>query len=258
MKTELNNSLHSNRSLSQELPGTNDMAKHIVNLSGGKDSTAMLLMMLKRNMRIDEIHYADVGEMAEFQEMYTYIDKVESHTGRHVMRLKSNIHTARSIFYGYPTRGKHMDEIRGFPQTIGPGCRYRSWLKSDVLDSANGNGNFIYIGIAADEAHRAGRNEYARSGNHFCFPLIEWGVTENMCLQYTADQGLSNSLYRYFRRLGCWWCPKQSLKSLKNLYLHFPCLWNDLKALEKDQGRPYKYGYTVDRLEAKFKTESEE
>lgn len=36
--------------------------KHIVNLSGGKDSTAMLLMMLDRGMPIDYIVFCRYGE----------------------------------------------------------------------------------------------------------------------------------------------------------------------------------------------------
>ena len=45
--------------------------KHIVSFSGGKDSTAMLLMMLEKNMPIDEIIFCDTGkkQMSLFGEM---------------------------------------------------------------------------------------------------------------------------------------------------------------------------------------------
>lgn len=36
--------------------------KRIVNLSGGKDSTAMLLMMLENDIAIDYIVFADTGK----------------------------------------------------------------------------------------------------------------------------------------------------------------------------------------------------
>lgn len=228
--------------------------KHIVSLSGGKDSTAMLLMMIENRMTIDSVNFADVGEMAEFEEMYGYLDKVEAYTGIPINRLRSTKHTAKSIFYGYPTKGNHMDEIRGFPPTVGPGCRYRSWLKTDVLDAANGTGNTVYIGIAADEAHRAERNEYMNGKNTYRFPLVEWGITENQCLQYLRDRGLANELYDYFRRLGCFWCPKQPLRSLENLYRYFPNKWETLRQLEADQRRPFKHGYSVKELEKKFDT----
>ena len=49
--------------------------KHIVSFSGGKDSTAMLLMMLQKNMPIDEIVFCDTG--MEFPDMYRHIHALE-------------------------------------------------------------------------------------------------------------------------------------------------------------------------------------
>lgn len=97
----------------------------------------MLCMMLERGIRVDRILFADVGEMAEFEQQYDYLAKIEAYTGRNVEVVRSDRYTARSIFYGYPTRGQHMDEIRGFPPTIGAGCRYRSWLKVEPLELAS-------------------------------------------------------------------------------------------------------------------------
>lgn len=239
-------------------PGPPTPPLHIVQLSGGKDSTAMLIEMLRRGMRVDRIQYADVGEMAEFVEMYPYIDRVEAYIGRPVVRLKSKKHTARSIFYGYPTRGKHMDEIRGFPLTIGAGCRYRSWLKSDVLEEAAGAGNIIYIGFAAGEERRAESSEYTKSKrNQYRFPLIEWGMTEQDCLAYTRRIGLWNPLYDHFSRLGCFWCTKQPIGSLRSLYYHYPHYWAVLRQMEHDQGRPFQYNRTVRQLEERFERERE-
>ena len=49
---------------------------HAVSLSGGKDSTAMLLMMLERGMPIDAVLYPDSG--MEFPEMYDHLSKVDA------------------------------------------------------------------------------------------------------------------------------------------------------------------------------------
>ena len=54
----------------------NDKLYHAVSLSGGKDSTAMLLMMLERGMPIDAVLYADTG--MEFPEMYDHLSKVDA------------------------------------------------------------------------------------------------------------------------------------------------------------------------------------
>ena len=44
-------------------------------ISGGKDSTAMLLLMLERGMPIDAVIYADTG--MEFPEMAAHIEKLD-------------------------------------------------------------------------------------------------------------------------------------------------------------------------------------
>lgn len=50
--------------------------KHVVQFSGGKDSTAMLLMMLERGMQVDEIIMCDTG--MEFPGMYQHIEVEEA------------------------------------------------------------------------------------------------------------------------------------------------------------------------------------
>ncbi len=218
----------------------------------------MLLMMLERRMRVDRILYADVGELAEFPSMYDYIHKLEDHIGRKIEVVRSSRFTARSIFYGYPCRGVHKDEIRGFPPTVGAGCRYRSWLKVEPLEEAAGPGNDVYIGIASDESQRSRAGEYAKGKQRYHFPLVEWGVTEADCLAYLKTKGLYNPLYDHFDRLGCFWCPKQPLRSLRALYRNFPNEWAELRQMERDQGRPFKHGYPAEELEIRFRRELEE
>ena len=49
----------------------------VVSCSGGKDSTAMLLLMIERGMPIDMVLVADTG--LEFPEMYRHWDQVEQY-----------------------------------------------------------------------------------------------------------------------------------------------------------------------------------
>lgn len=215
----------------------------------------MLLLMLEKGIAVDRVLYADVGEMAEFAQMYDYIAKIEAYTGIRIETVRSECWTACSIFYGHPSRGKHMDEIRGFPMTIGPGCRYRSWLKVDPLEKAAGQNQDVFIGIAADEAGRSRCKEYTKGNNRYHFPLVDWGMTEQNCLDYLRGKGICNPLYDYFSRLGCFWCPKQPIVSLRQLYLHFPALWAILRQMEKDQNRSFQYHRTVADLEKRFQRE---
>lgn len=59
----------------------------MVSLSGGKDSTAMLLMMVERGEQIDEVVTCDTGK--EWQGLYDHIDKLERETGIRFTRLKA-------------------------------------------------------------------------------------------------------------------------------------------------------------------------
>lgn len=50
---------------------------HAVSLSGGKDSTCLLLLMIERGMPIDAVISADTG--MEFPEMYEHLAKVDEY-----------------------------------------------------------------------------------------------------------------------------------------------------------------------------------
>lgn len=49
---------------------------HAVSLSGGKDSTCLLLLMIERGLPIDAVIWADTG--MEFPEMYGHIKTCSS------------------------------------------------------------------------------------------------------------------------------------------------------------------------------------
>ena len=60
--------------------------KHIVSFSGGKDSTAMLLMMLEKDIAVDDIIFCDTG--VEFPALYQHVEEFERYIGRKITRLK--------------------------------------------------------------------------------------------------------------------------------------------------------------------------
>ena len=70
--------------------------KHIVQFSGGKDSTAMLLMMLEKGMPVDEIIFCDTGK--EFPAMYDHIEKVHTYIHTYVVWQGNNNLKSRQKF----------------------------------------------------------------------------------------------------------------------------------------------------------------
>ena len=157
--------------------------KHIVQFSGGKDSTAMLLMMIEREMPIDEIIYCDTGK--EFPQMYDHISKVEKHIGRKVTVLRAD-HSFDYYFAEHiRTKGKFKG-IKGY----GWASMMNRWctglLKTRVSEKYFlGKGGYIkYIGIAADEPKR--HKNIAKNVIH---PLFDWGITESKALEYCYNRG---------------------------------------------------------------------
>lgn len=232
--------------------------KHIVSYSGGKDSTAMLLKMIENKMPIDEIVYCEVMATstigAEYPEMYEYLDRVDEYLmnniGKKITKIKPNVNFEQQ-FYTKKGRGKYKGKIYGFPWNLGAWCN--SKLKIATLDKyfRNQDKEYIsYIGIAYDEPKRLARldkNEKA--------PLAEWKMTEKDCLEYTKEKGLYNPLYDKFKRLGCWFCVKQNLDSLRIIRKDYPELWNLLLKWQLDSEVIFRTDYSMQQLEEKFSKE---
>lgn len=223
--------------------------------SGGKDSTALLIRQVEAGTPPHRILFADVGPEAEFDETYEFIEKVERTLNVQVERIKSTRYTFDSYFYSPISRGPRKGMLRGFPPTASVGCSYRRELKVIPLCAAQGKGNEIYLGIAADEKHRAERSFYKTADNTYHFPLIEDGITEDMCLQICQKYDLVHPLYAYFKRLGCWQCPKQSLSSLRALYQNWPEKWQKLEQYQRDCAWDFQPNRSVFDLSERFRKE---
>lgn len=224
--------------------------KHIVNFSGGKDSTAMLLMMLEKGMQIDEILFCDTG--LEFPQMYTHINDVEKYIGRKITRLKSDKDYEYYLKDHILTKGKRKGvKGYGYPTMRVRWCTAR--LKLDIIQRhlrVYKKEGFIlkhYIGIAFDEARRC--------KEHF-YPLVDWGITEEKALQYCYSKGFTwSGLYNNFKRVSCYCCPLQPLSELRTLYSKYPELWLQMKELDKRTTSSFKLDYTLDELEKRFENE---
>ncbi len=227
--------------------------KHIVSLSGGKDSTAMLLRMLEEGMQVDEILFCDTG--LEFEGMYRHLEKLEQYIGRPITILKSP-YTFEYLLLEHMPKRKNPELIgrKGYSWG-GPRNRWcTAILKQRVIEkyisSLTKDYDLIqYIGIAADEPNRI---------RNFCYPLVEWGMTEADCLAYCKERGFDwDGLYDIFHRVSCWCCPLQSLDELRKLRHHFPDLWMKLHEWDSKTWRTFLKNYSVDQLEIRFSFEDE-
>ncbi len=234
---------------------------HIVSLSGGKDSTAMLLRMLEEKMRIDLVIFCDTG--LEFPAMYKHMEKLERDTGIKITRICSN-HTFEHFLLQHEVMVKHKknQNIKEQRQHRGYGWSgpLNRWCTKELKDLPRER--FLrplkekfdiieYVGIAADEGYRLERkNNKQERCRH---PLVEWNMTEADCLKYCYDRGYTwDGLYEKFSRVSCWCCPLQPLAELRVLYKEYPELWEQLKSWDNNGWRKFKANYSVEQLEHRF------
>lgn len=238
--------------------------KYIVNFSGGKDSTAMLFMLLEKNYPIDYIVFCDTGK--EFPEMYEHIEKVKSYLKKYypnapeITMLQAEHSFDYYMFYAFVKR-KSDNIISPYNKGSSPfGYGWASfknrWCTSRMKERVTKkfckgiSDDFKhYIGIAADEPERVKQKNL--------YPLVAWGITEKQALEYCYAIGFDwSGLYEKMNRVSCWCCPLQSIKSYRALWKYHPELWAELKQMDARSPIAMCSSYTLDELEKRFEIEA--
>jgi 3'-phosphoadenosine 5'-phosphosulfate sulfotransferase (PAPS reductase)/FAD synthetase len=205
---------------SPRIPSVDDKScRHILSLSGGKDSTALALYMRDRVPNLEYV-FCDTGE--ELVETYDYLLKIEAQLGIKITRLNPQ------------RRFRHYLELyRG----VLPDPRTR-WctrmLKLRPFEEYVGNDPvFLYVGIRADEPRRTGYISTKPNINPQ-FPFIRDGITHRDVLRLLDDSGLGLPLYYTWRsRSGCYFCFFQQRREWIGLLERHPDLYWKAAELEK-------------------------
>ena len=230
--------------------------KHILSFSGGKDSTFLLLELIRRKYPLDEVVFFDTGW--EFPVMYEHIEKCKKICEENGIAFVT-LHPEKPFDYymfDYNFVKRDGTKQKGY-SWCGGRCRWGTLRKKNALDeySKQRKDSIVYIGIASDETERLkiGREEYK------CFPLAEWGITEAECLKGCYEAGFNwGGMYERLDRLSCKFCKNKNLKELRNIRKHYPEVWEELKDYQMRTDRPYKgEGKSVFDLEKRFHLEDE-
>lgn len=236
--------------------------KHILFLSFGKDSTATLIEVLKRKLPLDEVVYVDIRFderiSGEHPAMAEWIPTAET-----ILKEKFDISvkwltakvTFKEQFYKIKQKGKHIGDNYGFPYIVGSWCNSR--LKVEVInDYINSLHDSVceYVGIAFDEPLRYERLQ-KKSNNKISYRsvLFENRITEKQAFEICKEYGLVSPVYsRGGFRGGCWFCVKQCMADLYELYKFYPDYFNMLLKLEKDSFNTFKPNLTLLQLKERF------
>ncbi|MBF0239794.1 MAG: phosphoadenosine phosphosulfate reductase family protein [SAR324 cluster bacterium] len=121
--------------------------RHILGLSGGKDSTALAILLHKAIPQL-EYFFCDTGK--ELPETYEYLDRIQARLGIHIEYLKPELHHTKDGGE-YHVFDLWMDLNRGYlPSPNNRWCTIN--MKIKPLEKFIGDDEvYSYIGIRADE-----------------------------------------------------------------------------------------------------------
>ena len=192
--------------------------RHILSMSGGKDSTALAVYMRDRE---PDMEYVFCDTKKELQETYDYLAKVEAYLGKPIIRLNDE-------------RGfDHWLEVYGY-YLPSPQMRWCTrQLKIRPFERFVGDDPVIsYIGIRGDEQ----RDGYISSKANITprYPFKEDGITERDVYRILDECGLGvPDYYKWRTRSGCYFCFFQRKAEWLGLKDNHPQLFQDAKAYEK-------------------------
>lgn len=196
----------------------NNNTRHILCISGGKDSAALAIYMRDK---IPQMEYVFCDTEMELPETYTYLARLETMLGKRIITLKD---------------GRGFDHwLRMFRNYL-PSSQMR-WctrhLKLEPFERYVGDSPVIsYVGIRADED----REGYISTKPNIkpVFPFKEDGLDYSDIVRILDDAGIGLPGYRNWRtRSGCYFCFFQQKIEWVGLLENHPDLFRQASEYEK-------------------------
>ena len=192
--------------------------RHILSLSGGKDSTALAIHMRDR---VPDMEYVFCDTDKELKETYEYLDKLEHFLGKKIVRLRDDrgFDHWLQVYGGYLPSSRmrwctRMLKIKPFEKYVGD---------DPVL---------MYVGIRADED----RTAYVSSKPNITavYPFRDEGIAIDDVQHILEESGIGlPSYYDWRTRSGCYFCFFQRKAEWVGLLEHHPDLFEEAKRYEK-------------------------
>lgn len=211
--------------------------RHVLGISGGKDSAALAVWMRDKHPDLDiDYFFTDTGE--ELPEVYEFLGRLEGYLGKPIVRLnprrdfrfwlREYNHFLPSPQTRWCTR---MLKLKPFEEWIKP------WLTA-------GDNVVSYVAIRADEDYREGYS--SKAPNLIVrLPFREAGVNKSGVVDILESSGVGYPKYYEWRsRSGCTFCFFQQKIEWVRLREHHPEAYEKAKELEKDaleHGSPFTW-----------------
>ncbi len=232
--------------------------KRYLSWSGGKDSSASIIVCYEHGIPLDGIIFCEVmfdssrnisGEDPKhIKWIYDTAIPIIERMGYKVNVLRANNDYVR-VFnsrIGIKSQPQRIGKKHGW--LIGGMCMANDRLKiKPIKDFRRSVGEHEeIIGIAANEPQRLARlKPNCRS------VLAEYGIAEKDTYTLCRKYGLLSPIYETRSRGGCWFCPNCSIKEFAAFKKEYPELWAELETLSRDKeivSQGFKYERTFESV----------
>ena len=211
--------------------------KHVLGLSGGKDSSALAVYMADNYPDLDiEYFFTDTGE--ELEEVNEYLNDLEGYLGKTINRLDP-----RRDFEFY------LKQYNNFlPSAQNRWCTvqlklapFEKWVEQEFLDK--GYTVYSYVAIRSDESYREGLK--SKKAIETILPFRENHIDKEGVFEILENAGLGLPKYYEWRsRSGCTFCFFQRKIEWVGLLERHPEDFKKAKSMEKnalDHGSPFTW-----------------
>ncbi|GAA0687853.1 MULTISPECIES: phosphoadenosine phosphosulfate reductase family protein [Streptomyces] len=205
-------------------PVTQEKVRHVLGISGGKDSSALAIYMRDR---VPEMEYFFCDTGAELPETYEYLNRLEAALGKPIERLNAD---------------RDFDHWMEVYQGTLPSPQMR-WctknLKIKPLEEWVGDDKVIsYVAIRADE-NRLGYVS-TKPNIDAVFPFREDGIDKDGVMRILDEAGIGlPGYYEWRTRSGCYFCFFQRKHEWVGLKERHPDLYD--KAVEYEEKVRYRH-----------------
>jgi len=239
------------------IKGTEENPRHILGLSGGKDSTALAIHLKQTRPEIFdkcELYFTDTG--TELDELYDYLDKLEKYLEKPIYRIKSWVDEDKKIHHkapegedgSTPFNDVLYNKYNGFLPA--PNARWCTRdLKIKPMEEWIGEDYCIsYVGIRADEPSREGyRANSKKTHIEAVYPFREDGLGVNEVFDLLEKTVGIPPYYRWKTRSGCFFCFYQRRVEFAVLYYLYPEEFKQAKTYETEHEDGRQYTWVKDK-----------
>lgn len=220
--------------------------RHILGISGGRDSAALAIYMRQNHPDIDmEYFFTDTGK--ELPEVYDFLNRLEGFLGKRINRLNPD----RDFDFWLAEYGHFLPSAKTRWCTRQLKLRpLNLWLRDDL---EKGVVVHSYVAIRADEPNRSGYK--SQHPNMLVrFPLRDAGIDKAGVVDLLKDTDIGEpEYYRWRSRSGCTFCFFQQKIEWVRLMDEHPKAFEEARAYEKtaeEHGSPFTWsdGESLDDL----------